>query len=231
MTPDGVAGLGLAMALDSQARPLRADAERNRRRLLDAAAVVFAEQGLDASVSEIARRAGVGQGTVFRRFPSKEHLIAAIVADRFGELIATGEALLEEEDAGEALRTFLRAGSEMQAKDRGFFEGVGGLALDDEGVLARREALIEIVARLVSRAQAAGAVRDDVTAADVLLLQGAVCQAAAPMEPVAPDLWRRYVDLVLDALRPEGAHPLSHPAPTPQQFERALEAKRAAAKR
>lgn len=217
--------LFLAMALDSQARPLRADAERNRRRLIDAAAAVFAERGLDASVSEIAARAGVGQGTVFRRFPSKEHLIAAIVADRLGELVATGEALLDAEDPGEGLRDFLRTGAEMQAKDRGFFEGAAGVALDDEGIHAVHAQLIDVTRQLLTRAQDAGSIRDDVSAEDVLLLQGAICQGAAPLDAVDPNLWRRYVDLVFDALRPQAAHPLSHPAPTPEQFQQAIEAK------
>jgi AcrR family transcriptional regulator len=223
--------LSLAMSLDSQTRPLRADAERNRRRLLDAAAAVFAERGLDASVSEIAARAGVGQGTVFRRFPSKEHLIAAIVSDRLGELIATGEAQLEADDPTDGLRTFLRTGAEMQAKDRGFFEGAAGVAHSDEGIHAIHAQLIEVTRRLVTRAQEAGAIRKDVTAEDVLLLQGAICQGAAPLDAVDPDLWRRYVDLVFDALRAEAAHPLSHPAPTPEQFAQAIEAKTRAHRR
>ena len=216
------------MALGSQSRPLRADAERNRRRLLDAAAAVFAERGLDASVSEIATRAGVGQGTVFRRFPSKEHLVAAIVVERIGELVATGEGQLDADDPVEGLRTFLRAGAEMQAKDRGFFQGAAGVALDDEAVHTQHMALMAVTERLLTRAQAAGGIRDDVTAEDVLLLQGAICQGAAPLDLVDPDLWRRYVDLVFDALRPEGAHALSHPAPTPEQFALAMEAKKRA---
>jgi AcrR family transcriptional regulator len=213
------------MALDSQARPLRADAERNRRRLIDAAAVVFAEQGLDASVSEIARRAGVGQGTVFRRFPSKERLIAAIILDRLGELLALGEAQLDADEPGEGLHAFVRAGAEMQAKDRGFFEGIAGVGFEEEDVRAEHHALVEVTRRLVRRAQKAGQIREDITAEDVILLQGAICQGAAPLLEVAPDLWRRYVDLVFDALRPEGAHPLPHPAPTPEQFGAAFDAK------
>jgi AcrR family transcriptional regulator len=224
MTLPALPGLW-AMALDSQARPLRADAERNRRRLLDAAATVFAEHGLDASVSEIARRAGVGQGTVFRRFPSKERLIAAIIVDRLSELTAVGEAQLEADKPADGLQALLRAGAELQANDRGFFEGIAGVGLEDEEVRAQHHALIEITRRLVTRAQDAGEIRDDVSAEDVLLLQGAICQGAAPLLEVDPELWRRYFDLVFDALRRDGAHPLSHPAPTPEQFEAAFDAK------
>jgi len=219
------------MALDSQARPLRADAERNRRRLLDAAAEVFAEHGLEASVSEIARRAGVGQGTVFRRFPSKERLIAAIIVDRLGELVAAGEEQLHADRPAEGLRGLVLAGAELQAKDRGFFEGIAGVGLEDEEVQAQHHALIDVTRRLVQRAQEAGEIRDDITAEDVVLLQGAICQGAAPLAEVDPQLWRRYLDLVFDALRPKGASALSHPAPTPEQFAAAFEAKVRAARK
>ena len=82
---------------------MRADAERNRQRLLDAATQMFCERGLDVGVGEIAQQAGVGRGTLFRNFPSKEHLIAAIVVERMSESIARGQAALEAEDPGQAL--------------------------------------------------------------------------------------------------------------------------------
>src|SRR5438270_11022669 len=84
-------------------RTMRADAERNRRRLLDAATEMFCERGLDVGVGEIAQQAGVGRGTLFRNFPSKEHLIAAIVVERMGESISRGRLALEAPDPGQAL--------------------------------------------------------------------------------------------------------------------------------
>ena len=83
-----------ALTMEDERRPLRADAERNRRRLLDAATEIFCERGLDVGVGEIAERAGVGRGTLFRNFPSKEHLIAAIVVERMRESAARGRAAL-----------------------------------------------------------------------------------------------------------------------------------------
>jgi AcrR family transcriptional regulator len=195
-------------------RPLRADAERNLRRLLDAAREAFAERGLAVSIDEIAKRAGVGKGTVFRRFPTKEHLVAAIVCDRLEEARQLGLTLLEDEaDPGQALLDFMRAGAELQARNRGFFESVGQATLPEAEVLAAKQRLIDVIAALLSRAQAEGFVRADATAYDVLMLQCASVQAAAPFQEQAPELWRRYLDIAFDGLRAQAAHPLSHPAP------------------
>src|SRR5579862_1769184 len=108
-------------------RPLRADAERNRRRLLDAATEIFCERGLDVGVGEIAERAGVGRGTLFRNFPSKEHLIAAIVVERMQESVARGRAALESDDPGEALFDALAQAVGTKHTDLALFD-----ALDDE---------------------------------------------------------------------------------------------------
>lgn len=195
-------------------RPLRADAERNLRRLLDAAREAFAERGLSVSIDEIAKRAGVGKGTVFRRFPTKEHLVAAIICDCLEEARQLGLALLEgQADPGEALHEFMRAGAELQARNRGFFESVAQAALSEPEVLAAKQRLIEVTATLLSRAQEQGLVRADATAYDVVMLQCASVQAAAPFHEQAPEMWRRYLDIAFDGLRPQAAHPLSEPAP------------------
>jgi AcrR family transcriptional regulator len=230
IVPLGVTGLALEMSAGDRERPLRVDAERNRRRLLDAAAEAFAEQGLEVSIDEIARRAGVGKGTVFRRFPTKEHLVAAVISDRLGELLDRCEALLEADDPGPAVHEFLSVCAQAQARDRGLFEAVGEVALADPDVRAGKARLIELAGRLLDRAQAAGAVRDDVTAADLVFLLGGISYAAAPLLPIAPGIWRRYVDVVFDGLRPEGAHQLSGRAPTKAQVDRAFEAKVEAAR-
>lgn len=197
----------------SDTRPLRIDAKRNLRRLLDAATQAFAEHGLGASVDEIAKRAGVGKGTVFRRFPTKEQLIAAILIAHLQDATQRAEALLDARDAGTALREFMVEGARMQAEDRGFFEAVAQAELADEQVHASKQKLIEATSALLKRAQREGAVRDDVTAEDVFMMTCAAVQAAAPFHATAPELWRRYLDLACDGLRAEAAHPLSHPAP------------------
>ncbi|MHB1468491.1 MAG: TetR/AcrR family transcriptional regulator [Solirubrobacteraceae bacterium] len=198
-------------------RPLRVDAERNLRRLFDVAREAFAEEGLGVSVDEIARRAGVGKGTVFRRFETKEQLIAAVIRDRLEEGTRVASALLAEPDAGVALREFMRLGAELQARDRGFFEAVAQTGLTDEQLHSAKAELIELTAALLGRAQEQGAVRGDVTPEDVIMLQCGSVQAGAPFHDAAPELWRRYVDIAFDGLRAEGATPLSHPAPEASQ--------------
>lgn len=197
----------------AQTRPLRVDAERNLRRVIDVAREAFAEQGLGVSVDEIARRAGIGKATVFRRFPTKERLIVAVVRDRLEEAVALATALLDADDAGAALLEFMRLGARMQAQDRGFFEAVAQTALAEEQLRSAKQPLIDVTAALLRRAQQQGTVRLDVTADDVLMLECACVQAGAPFHEAAPELWRRYVDIAFDGLRAEGASPLSHPAP------------------
>jgi AcrR family transcriptional regulator len=161
---------------------LRADAQRNLDRLLGAAAECFAEQGVDASVDEIARRAGVGHGTVFRRFPTKDALLAAVLAARMSELAADAEAACDEPDAGEAFDRFVRRMAEAYARNRSLVEAVKRCEAMPEG-----DALVAAVERLLQHAQEAGAVRTDVNAMDVLALI-----------PTAST----YPDVVLDGLRP-----------------------------
>lgn len=192
-------------------RPLRADAARNRQLLLAAAADEFAEQGLDASVADIARRAGVGKGTVFRHFATKNDLIAAIVLDRIDALNAIGEELLDAADPGAALLEFLTvAAHQRQQRDLSFLHESGELPTE---VIRAREKMSDNVHRLVDRARRHGAVRADVTGADIILLMCAPNYVASYVPDAAPDLWRRYLAIIFDGLRPEGAHPLPHPAP------------------
>ncbi|MFG2863194.1 TetR/AcrR family transcriptional regulator [Streptomyces sioyaensis] len=197
---------------------LRADAAHNRRALLDAAAATFAEQGMDASIAQIAVRAGVGKGTVFRHFATKSHLVAAILCDRLDEFTAAGTALLDAADPEAALLEFMTTGVQMQARDRCFCEAGAGIAHSDPEVRAASGRLFKTAEALTDRARRQGSVRADITGEDILLLPRAAYEAAAPMGDVAPDLWRRYLSVIFDGLRPEAARPLPHPAPTSDQF-------------
>jgi AcrR family transcriptional regulator len=204
---------------------LRADALRNRRRILDAAAQAFSEGGLDVGVAEIARRAGVGAGTLFRRFPCKEDLIFAIIEERTLELIEVGRAALEEENAAVALRQYMFAGVEMHVRDQGFFDAAVSRINKEERLRELRDEIVAIAGELLRRGQEAGAVRRDVEPPDLPLLMCAAAGAAAPLHGALPDLSRRYVGLILDGLKPDGASPLEQPAPTVADFEAALSAK------
>jgi AcrR family transcriptional regulator len=196
-------------------RPLRADAERNRRVLLDTAARVLAEKGLDVPISFIAREAGLGQGTVFRRFPTKESLVLAVVMDQLGALVELGDTLAgDEPDPAEALHRFLSAGIQVVAENRGVCEAVYGSMAAGPDLPAVYRRIVETMDVLLARARSAGAVRADVTAEDLVLLQRGVAQAAAPLRDHDPQLWRRYLDLLWDALSPKAAGPLYGNAPT-----------------
>lgn len=160
-------------------RPLRADAKRNRARVLEAAAQVFATDGLSVPVHEIARRAGVGTGTVSRHFPTKEDLFEAVARAHVDELLARAEELAEQEEAGPAFAMFFAAVVHECAADRGLAEQLYALA-SDKSELAQRvglEALCERLGALLSRAQGAGAVRLDVALADVeALMSGCIAR-------------------------------------------------------
>jgi AcrR family transcriptional regulator len=195
-----------------QPRPLRADAARNRQSLLKAAATAFAEHGTDVSVAEIAQRAGIGKGTVFRHFATKEQLLAAILCDQLDELTATGTALLEADDPAAALREFMTAGVALQARDRSFCE-VTAIAREDVEVRAAGDRLSDTAEALTAQARRQGSVREDVTGQDIVLLLRGAYQAAAPFIDTAPELWRRYLALIFDGLRP-GADQLPPAAAT-----------------
>jgi AcrR family transcriptional regulator len=200
-------------------KPLRADAERNRRLLLDAAAAAFAEHGLDVGVGEIARRAGVGRGTVFRRFPTKEHLIAAV--DRMHQASGLGRELLADPDPGGAVFALLAAMVEGARTDRALFEAVADTFLANEDIRAAHTDLVEVLDQLLRRAQDAGAVRDDVGALDLLMMFKGVCEASRPFNDA--DMAARQLELVRAALRPVAAAERLHGRPpTLEDMEKAF---------
>ncbi len=183
---------------------LRADAERNLGLILAAAADAYAELGPDVTIDEIARRAGVGHGTVFRRFPTKDALRAAVIRAHLDELLARAHELLESPDAGAAFESFVWGVAESCRRDRALFEGIeqcSGFA----NVSEAKQELRETVDRLIRRAQRAGAVRGGLDAHDVGALVAAAIQAS--MHAERKDAWRRYVQVMLDGLRPSNAQP------------------------
>jgi AcrR family transcriptional regulator len=178
---------------------LRADAQRNLGRILEAASEAYAEVGPDVTIDEIARRAGVGHGTVFRRFPTKDALRAAVIRTRLDELLARAHELLDKPDAGAALDEFVWAAAEACRRDRTLFEGIDhceGFA----GVSEAKEELHDVVGRLIRRAHRSGALRRGLDSHDIGALVEAAIQAS--MHADRSDAWRRYVQVVLDGLRP-----------------------------
>jgi AcrR family transcriptional regulator len=177
---------------------LRADAQRNLSRILEAATAAYAELGPDVTIDEIARRAGVGHGTVCRRFPTKDSLRAAVVRARLDEMLARARELLEEPDAGAALEEFVWHAAELSRRDRALFEGIERCDCFD-AVSAAKAELHGLVDKLIRRAIKAGAVRRGVDARDIGALVGSAIQASQHAE--RPDAWKRYVQVVLDGIR------------------------------
>jgi len=193
-------------------RRLRAAAARNRELLLAAAEDEFAERGLSASIADIARRAGVAKGTVFRHFATKEDLIAAIVSEHLAALIAVAHRLASSSDPGAALLEFLTVAADQRRQhDLTFLQSASD---DDPRVTELRGELHTRLAVLVDRARQAGAIRSDITEMDVFLLMCAPIHAVENLSAPAPFLWQRYLAIIFDGFRPEGAHPLPQPAPT-----------------
>ena len=193
-------------------RPLRRDAERNRQRILDAARVVFADRGLSGSHDDIAREAGVGVGTVYRRFPDKEQLIDALFEARIQEIADVARAAVDHPDPWDALVGFLMRTQELQSQDRGLKELVLGGSRGAERAVAARSLIAPLAGQILQRAKDAGAVRSDFELTDLPMIQLAIGTIAESSRDIAPDAWRRMMTLVIDGLRAERAQTELEPA-------------------
>jgi AcrR family transcriptional regulator len=181
------------------ARPLRADAARNRARVLEVAYETFAAEGLAVPIDEIARRAGVGAGTVYRHFPTKEDLYRAVIEDRINHIVDDARALLVDADPGEALFTFLRSMVlQWGATDRGLAEALAGLGIDvKDAVPEAEEAFLGLLGGLLRAAQKSGTVRQDVEVPDVKALM----VGAQAIQTYNADAAERLTEVILDGLR------------------------------
>jgi AcrR family transcriptional regulator len=200
-------------------RPLRRDAERNRRRILDAARKLVAQRGLAISHDEIARAAEVAVGTVYRRFPDKESLVEALYADRLDEVVAAAEAARDLPDPWQALVAFMTDTLEKQADNRGLGDLAYGTARAMKLSTQARERVAPVVDDIVRRARAAGVVRAGVGATDlafVPIMVGAVMESARGIDD---DLWRRMLVLLLDGFRSGQNTPLPGGQPSGETFD------------
>jgi len=207
--------------MDTGGRRLRKDAERNRQRILEAAQELFAERGQAVTLNEIARHAGVGVGTVYRRFPDKDELVEGLFEQRIDRIADILDRALANPDPWRGFVDFFEASLEEQAADRGLRQLMLGAAGAYDRIAKARERLQPLVSRLVERARDAGELRADFDAADIGILQimlGSVVDLTYELEP---ELWRRYSAIVLQGLRarPEPPAPLDVPALPFEQFE------------
>lgn len=194
------------MAAEEPRRALRKDAERNRQRVLEAARELFAEKGLEATLNDVAHHAQVGVGTVYRRFATKEDLLDAVFEDGIDQIVSLAETALQKEDSWDGFVWFVEKLCELTATDRGLREMVYSSAYGGHRVECSRLRLSPPVSELVERARNDGYLRPEVEGADVpilSLLAGTVSEWAGHVEP---QLWRRYVAILLDGLKHHPGH-------------------------
>ena len=202
---------------------LRIDAERNRSRILEAAQADFAQGGLSVPLEDVAMHAGVGIATLYRRFPTREALIAACFERRLEEYARAAEEALGAPDAWSGFRAYAERVCSMQAADRGFndvltrsFANAHAQTLE-----AHRKRGYELSVRLIERAQAEGRLRSDFVPEDLVLMLMANAGVVQAAGRAAPEAWKRLLGLLLDGFRSDGSTDLP-PPPTPRQMVAAM---------
>jgi AcrR family transcriptional regulator len=207
-----------------ETRPLRRDAERNRQRILRAATEVFNERGLEVSLDEIARYAGVGVGTVYRRFRTKEELVEALFVDRIDSVAALAEEALQAPDPWSGLVSFMEQMAELMAGDLGLRQMLMFATYGQDRVAYARRRNAPLVQRMVERAQAAGQLRADLRPTDIPFIVFLLAEATQLAHSASPGIWRRYLALILDGMRPgrEGVTPLPVAALLPEEMEKSM---------
>jgi AcrR family transcriptional regulator len=206
------------------ARGLRRDAERNRQRVLHAAAEVFTERGLEATLDDVARRAGVGVGTVYRRFPDKETLVEELFKERIDAIVAVAEEACAAPDPWPAFVAYLEYLTASMAGDLGLRQMLMFATYGRDLVAYARERMRPVVGKLVKRAQATGKLRADFSPTDVPMIAFMLASGAEYACPVQHALWERYLTLIIDGLRParDDVSSLPVPALSPEEMERAM---------
>jgi AcrR family transcriptional regulator len=199
-------------------RPLRKDAARNRQRIIDAAAELFAERGLSVTLNEIAHYAGVGVGTVYRHFPDREQLIDGLFEQRIDEVAALLQEAADDPDPWRGLTGFLERNLELQARNRGLGQLILGAPGGFERVSKVRARLMPIGRRLLERARESGELRPDIEQQDLPLIQLMLFSMIDGGHEVAPELWRRYLAILIQGLRARPTPPEPLPV-APPPFE------------
>jgi AcrR family transcriptional regulator len=182
-------------------RPLRKDAERNRLRILAAAQQVFAARGLNATLDDIADHAGLGVGTVYRRYANKDELVDALFEQHIDDIVVIAGEALRVTDPWAAVVCFFERTQSRQAQDRGLREV---LLCGDRGmerVARARDRVVPAASLVLERAQAAGVLRPGITSADIPILSLMLGAVVDFTHDVSPDLWQRYLALLLDGMR------------------------------
>jgi AcrR family transcriptional regulator len=203
-------------------RPLRRDAQRNRERIVASARALFAERGLATTLDDIAAHAGVGVGTVYRRYPNKGALLDELFEERIHELVTLADAAAAQPDPWPALVEFLERSEELFASDRALQD----LILHPPGAQRRiaraRQQLQPPLHRLIDRAKHAGDLRPDFAASDIAFIHTMLAAIIERAQTISPDLWRRYFTMIIDGL--QTARSTTTPIDTPALDEHKSEA-------
>jgi AcrR family transcriptional regulator len=202
-------------------KPLRVDAERNRARIVEVAQAAFAEHGLDVPLEDVAGGAGVGIATLYRRFPTRDDLIAACFERRLADYARAAEEALEVPDGWSGFCSYVERICAMQAEDRGLADVLTRTFPNAKELEAQRTLGYERSVRLLDRARTEGTLRSDVVPEDLVLLLMANAGVVQGFGAASPEAWRRFVALMLDGFRADGAAALP-PAPSPRQVMRAM---------
>ena len=213
----------LEQMIDKPCRGLRKDAERNRQRIIEAARELFAVRGLEATLNDVAHHAGVGVGTVYRRFATKEELLDAIFEDGIDQVVCLAESAAQQNNSWDGFVWFVEQLCELTATDRGLRQMVYSSAYGGYGVECARLRLTPPISKLVERARDDGHLRRDAEPTDMPILgmlAGTVSEWAGHVEP---ELWRRYVALLLEGMRNrDGQQPLPVGALEDDQMDAAM---------
>ena len=185
-------------------RPLRADAARNRELILQTARKCFAERGLSVTLNDIAHEAGVGVGTVYRRFADKDSLIEALLATKFEAMNEAAARAANEVDPREALRVYLMGVFEFRARDRALADAIVRAGKARPSIVQERDRLERQVSAILERARQAGVVRAGFDYRDLPMLTSMVGAVADTTRAHDPDAWRRYAEVIIEGVLPGG---------------------------
>jgi len=201
MTPRHATAPDAMNGTPDSGRPLRRDAEQNRLRILDAAREVFAARGIDVTLDDIAHHAGLAVGTVYRRFPSREHLVEALFDTQLDQMVGWAHEAMRNPDPLAGLTEFFERAVGSMAVDRGLQDVLFSRSYGHDRVARVRERLVPAGDALIAHCQQAGVIRPDLTGSDMAIVQFMMAAVLEYTEQVEPGLWRRYLALVLDGLR------------------------------
>jgi AcrR family transcriptional regulator len=215
------AGMGRAKTMPAEpaagvaknlSEPKRSDARRNRRRILLAAFEVFSELGVDAQMTDVAEAAGLGVGTVYRNFASKEALVNALLLDRLEGATVVARRAAEGENAFQALVDLIVLITERQMENRVLSQFLGGRVAGSSELQEQRDIVYEVLDEIVARAKEAGDIRDDVGISDIRMITTSVANLSVADSPLARHLVLRYIGIVMDGLRAPARSKLPTPA-------------------